>query len=278
MWRWKSWSNVETTSWFRRSVLQWVSCLRTDFHFQLCVGLQNQISVQARIKRILPEDSGLIVEWSWRNSRISDLWRRFLGKQGMVFGFTLNQTKNVIFIFYFFNFPRTGNWENFSFGQSQHVKLPPGNNFTAPSSCWVKSTFLVLSRFLIIHQGCQGSPLHSSASLLLPQQRQPSSPAHSSWSQTPNSHKRAQGFQAPDWGDWPCWAFRLSSLEEKDGEPWGIWLPQGLSFWEPWSTSAGSGALAHLTEHLFSVSVEKHFWFSEKALVPRSLTCTGRSY
>lgn len=98
MWRWKRWSNVEITSWFRRSVSQWVSCLRSDFNFQPCIGQKNQISVQAWIMSILPEDSGLF-EWSWLNSRISDLWKSFEGKQGGSFGFTLNQTTNILFFF-----------------------------------------------------------------------------------------------------------------------------------------------------------------------------------
>lgn len=107
-------------------------------------------------------------------------------------------------VFYFiFSISHELETEIISFGQSQHAKLPPGNNFTAPSSCWVKSTYLVLSCLLIIHLGCQVSPAHSSAFLLLPQQLQPSSPAHSSWPQTPDSCKCDQGFQAPDYGDWP---------------------------------------------------------------------------
>lgn len=97
MWRWKRWSNVEITSWFRRSVLQQISRLRSDFHFQPCIGLQNQISAQAWIMCILPEDSSPFVEWSWLNSRISDLWKSLEGKQGELFGFTLNQTKNILF-------------------------------------------------------------------------------------------------------------------------------------------------------------------------------------
>lgn len=126
MWRWKSWSNVETASWFRRSVLQWVSCLKSDFHFQPCVGLQNQISVQAWIKRVRSEDSSLIVEWSWLNSRISDLWKSFGGKQGTIVGFTLNQTKKGLglgFFILFFLFPM--NWKQRLF----HSDNPSMQNF-----------------------------------------------------------------------------------------------------------------------------------------------------
>lgn len=155
--------------------------------------------------------SGLFVEWSWLKSSISNLWKSFGGKQGGLFGFTPNQTKNP-----FFNFPWTGNWENISFWQSQHMKLPPGNNLTARSSCSVKSTFLVFSCLLISHlafpsscQGapaphCQGSPSQSCSY---------TQPFLHNWPQIPHFHS----FQAPAYGDRTCQASQLYS--RKLGSP-----------------------------------------------------------
>lgn len=84
--------------------------------------------------------------------------KKFWGEAGRFIWFYSESDQK----YFFFNFPWTGNWENISFWQSQHVKLPAGNNLTAPSSCSVKSTFLVLSRLLIAHLGfpssCRGSP------------------------------------------------------------------------------------------------------------------------
>lgn len=177
----------------------------------------------------------------------------------------------LFFYLFFFNFPRTGKQGNISFLQAQHAKLPAENNLTAPSSCSVKSTFSVLSCLSIAHLGfpgsCRGSQSHSSPAHLAcscpvspapgpPRLPGPHSPAWGLPSHScPSTHTPA----ALGTAGGPSWVqlglSSLSALEEKQGEPQGLWLSQGSALGEPQSTTAGSGDPVHLTESLFNMNV-----------------------
>lgn len=195
MQRWKNCSNVETTSWFRRLVLQWVSYLSTNILFQSYTGLQNQTSVKAWKKDIFPVLC-LLSEAGWRVAFLI-CEKVLVGSRKGYLVYSKSNNKS------FFNFPRTGNWENIAFWQSQHMKLPPGNNLTAGSSCSVKSAFLLLSRLLITHlafpSSCQAPQPCAPTAALAPcsQPCSSSQPFLHKWPQIPHFHS----FQAPAYGD-----------------------------------------------------------------------------